>query len=69
MPHDKAIFHPESEVFTPSIFIDLPAACAQFDLDFLEDKREHGFMVSCTGQTLFRNVHLKDSATKLHAQP
>ena len=69
MPHDKAIFHPGSEVFTPTIFIDTPATCMQFDLDFPEDKREHGFMVSCMGQTRYWNKHLKDFAVELHELP
>ena len=44
-------------------------AKAQFNLDFPEECREHGFMVSCRGQTLFCNVYLKDFAAALHPQP
>ena len=69
MPHGKAIFHPGSQVFTPTIAIDTPAARMRFDLEFPEAKREHGFMVSCMGQILFWNVHVQDFAVELHALP
>ena len=69
MPHDRAHFQPATNTFQPSIFIDSNVAHEQFKLDFPEDCMEHGFMISCKGQTLFWNIHLKDFATKLYTQP
>ena len=67
LPHDQAQFHPGSNTFQPSIFLDIPAAHQQFTLVFMEDCRELSFMVSCKCQTIYWNVHLKDFATELHA--
>ena len=68
MPKDKALQISEG-VFTPTIHIDTIRAHKQFDLDFPQAERDHGFMVSCKGQVLYWNKLTQDFGSELIELP
>ena len=63
MPKDRAVFQPWT--YTPTIKINDLDELKAFDMEFPEDKCEHGFIVSYKGQTLFWNRTKKDFHIKI----
>ena len=53
LPKDRAVFQPWTGTYAPTIKIKNMNNLAVLDWEFPIHAREHGFMVSCNGQTLF----------------
>ena len=53
MPKDRAVFQHWTGSYAPTIKIKDLEELKTFNLEFPPEKREHGFMISFQGQTLY----------------
>ena len=60
LPKDRAVFQPWTGTYAPTIQIENMQNLEALDFEFPKDTREHGFMVSCNGLTLFWNKYKQD---------
>ena len=60
MPKDRAVYQCWTGTYVPTIQIDDMQNLEAFHVEFPKNKREHGFMVSCNGQTFFLNKYKQD---------
>ena len=67
MPHNNAQIIRNSDVFTPTIFINNMKSHEQFDKDFPAEERARGFMVSCKGVVFYWDAQKKEFCTELIA--
>ena len=65
MPHDRAVLHGNSPNFTPTIIINDMNSYAALDIEFPQEERQHGFLVSCDGQTLYWDANKKDFSPEI----
>ena len=60
MPKDRAEYNFRNGTYVPTIKIKDLEELKAFDFEFPPEKREHGFMISFQGQTLYWNQVKQD---------